>query len=44
MKQVVGTSFQHASATKSRHPPIQKKEKGLGMSGFWLIETKLLKS
>jgi hypothetical protein len=21
-----------------------KKEKGLGMSGFWLIETKLLKS
>jgi hypothetical protein len=31
-------------ATKSRYPPIQKKEKGLGMSGFWLIETKLLKS
>jgi hypothetical protein len=25
------------------YPPIQK-EKGLGMSGFWLIETKLLKS
>jgi hypothetical protein len=29
------------SATKSRYPPIQKEE--LGMSGFWLIETKLLK-
>jgi hypothetical protein len=27
----------------SRHPPIQKKGKGLGMSGFWLIETNIEK-
>jgi hypothetical protein len=29
MKQVVGTSLTTCPATKSRYPPIQKKEKGL---------------
>jgi hypothetical protein len=38
-----GYIFLNNMPTKSRYPPIQK-EKGLGMSGFWLIETKLLKS
>jgi hypothetical protein len=38
-----GSGLLNNMPTKSRYPPIQK-EKGLGMSGFWLIETKLLKS
>jgi hypothetical protein len=33
-----GYIFQHASATKSRYPPIQKG-KGLGMSGLYRNKT-----